>query len=609
MTAGTERPPAPPRAGAPAALALVHELFRAQCRRTPDAVAVEHGERHLTYDRLDIASDRLARRLRKLGARPEQRIAVFLDRSPEAIVTILAVLKSGAAYVPIDPGYPAARIRLLAEEGDCRVVVTTTALLGRIDVPSLTPVLLDAPTADDDREGGPGGDAEPSNLAYVIFTSGSTGRPKGVAVPHAGLVQLALDQIPRWKAGPGARILQFASLSFDASFTEIAVALLSGATLCLAARDDLMPGAELQDTLRRLRITAVKTPPAVLTVTEADGLPDLEVVINGGGACRPAIVERWSAGRTMLNAYGTTECSVCSTITAPLTLGSRITLGEPLRGTTLHVLDGGRRVDAGEVGELYIGGAGVARGYWRQPSLTADRFVPDPYGPPGGRLYRTGDLARYTADGGFEYVGRIDDQVKVRGFRIEPGEVEAALLTAPSVREAVVTTRPHPAGGEDQLVAHVVRDRGATDPLELRSFLADRLPGHLIPSVFLTLDRMPVTAHGKVDRAALAGPVHEPPPAQPPPHGKPAGRLDGRELVTEVWRELLAVEEIGPHDDFFHLGGDSLQAAVCVARLREHLGIPVPLRTLLRGPTVAELGDELERLRRTTNAAADRHPG
>jgi amino acid adenylation domain-containing protein len=573
----------------------VHELFEAQVRRTPAAVAIEHGDRSVSYAQVEAAAGRLAERLlaRDAGRRT---VALLLDRSPEAIVALLAVLKVGGAYVPIDPGLPQARVRYLLEDSQAPEVITTSELASRLPGRSPDRFLLD----EDidlwwgDEPGFSSVEVRPEELAYVIYTSGSTGLPKGVAVPHAGLRELALDQIRRWGCGVGSRVLQFAPLGFDASFTEIAVALFSGGTLCLADQEDLMPGADLHRTLRERRITALKTTPAALTMTPADGLPQLEVVVNGGGACRPDVVARWSAGRSLLNAYGTTECSVCSTTTGPLTPASGITIGRPVGGTRLHVLADGRPVGVGEVGELYIGGSGVARGYWRRPKLTAERFVPDPFGPTGSRLYRTGDLVRLQAGGDMEYIGRTDHQLKIRGYRVEPGEVETVMAQHPAIAEVAVVLGPGEAGGEERLIAYLVRNSAVTaNPLQLRAFLTERLPGYLVPSVLVEVDRMPLTPNGKLDRAAL---------------GATGGRrwLDraggrvpttgSQRLVAGVWRELLAVEEIGAKDDFFALGGDSLQAAAVVARLREHTGVPVPLRVLLRNSSVAGLAQALDSL-------------
>jgi amino acid adenylation domain-containing protein len=612
-TASAGRPDAPPPGSAGRTLPCVHELFEAQVRRTPDAVAVEHGDRRLSYVELNAAANRLARFLRDRGARRERQVALLLDRSPELIIALLAVLKAGAAYVPVDPRYPAARVSHVLADSQAAAVVTTAALAARLEPPTPARVLVDenpAPWAGA-APGDLAGTAGPDDLAYIIFTSGSTGQPKGVAVPHAGLSNLALDQIRRWGAGPGCRVLQFASIAFDASFTEIAVALLSGGTLCLADQDDLMPGADLHETLRRLRISAVKTTPAALAMTPADGLPDLKVVVNGGGACRPDVVARWSPGRTFRNAYGTTECSVCSTMTDPLTPQSRITIGRPLDGTQLHVLAGdGRPVGPGEVGELHIGGVGLARGYWRAPEQTAQRFVPSPFGGQDDRLYRTGDLVRRLPDGELEYIGRVDDQVKVRGYRVEPGEVEAALVAHPSVSEAAVAARPGPAG-EDRLVAYVVPNgsgRAASD--DLRAFLAERLPEHMVPAAVRPLDRMPYTGNGKLDRAALpdlADGGVDPAAAEEAEAAEAAGSagsLDSAGLVVGVWRELLPVDQISPHDNFFRIGGDSLLAAAAVARIREVCGVNVPLRALLRGPTVAELARALDDLREDAGSPA-----
>ncbi|QNP68116.1 amino acid adenylation domain-containing protein [Streptomyces roseirectus] len=488
----------------------ISSLLRERAAATPDAPALEHDGRVLRYRDTDDAVTGFAHHLAGRGLGPGDLVALHLDRSPEAVIALLGAVRAGVAYVPLDTANPPARVAGIVADSGAKAVVA------REDIPGVGVPLIDVGRADDwcghgreygherGHECGHGSApasspafAEPGadDLAYVIYTSGSTGAPKGVAVAHRGLVPLALDQIGRWRAGPGGRILQFASLGFDASFTEIVVALCGGATLVIADRDQLMPGPVLHATLRDLRITAVKTTPAALATTDADGLPDLRLVVNGGGACRPGTVARWSAGRTFRNAYGVTEATVCSTMTGPLRAGDPVTLGTPVAGTCLHVLDSG---------ELAVGGAGVALGYWRRPELTAERFGPDPYCP-GGRLFRTGDLVRPTPGGELEYVGRIDEQVKIRGYRIEPGEIEHALAAHPTVREAAVTVHTDPLDGEPRLAAFLVPADGEPDLPELRRFLAARLPLYMIPGRFAALPQLPYTRLGKVDRGALAG--------------------------------------------------------------------------------------------------------
>ncbi len=577
--------------------AVVHDLFLEQVARTPDAVALdlEHGV--MTYAQLDERSSGLAARLQRCGVGPEVRVAICMERSPEMIVSLLAILRAGGAYVPLDPTHPGARLAyMLADSGAALVL---TAGRGADDVPHTAPAVKvdladlrrDAPTPIVFPV------AHPDSLAYVIYTSGSSGRPKGVAAAHRGLANLALDQICRWGVGPGTRILQFASLSFDASFTEIAVALLSGATLCLAEAGDLVPGPELRDLLRRRRINAVKAPPAVLARLPTDDLPDLELVVNGGGPCSPALVRRWSPGRTFLNAYGATECSVCSTTTGPLGVGVPTTLGHPVANTSIHVLDRDLEpVPAGTVGEIWIGGLGVTRGYWERPAITAERFLPDPHGEPGSRAYRTGDLGRVLAAGGVEFVGRIDRQVKVRGHRIEPEEIAAAVRAHHAVREAAVKAWPA-ADGEVRLAAYVEAEPGVVvTRRELIAHMRLVLPHHMLPPALVFMDVLPLTPNRKIDLDRL-------PPPGPPGLDRGAVHVAPRSaderLVAEVWGESLGVASVGLTANFFELGGDSLAAARAIARLREVTGVELPLRALLEGPTVAALARALTRARAT----------
>lgn len=476
----------------------VHGAFRAQAGRTPQAPAVEYGSRRaMTYRDLDERPDRVAGALAARGAGPGERVGLYLGRGTDAVVALLAVLKCGAAYVPVDTRQPGRRSADQLRDAAVCTVLSSESTSGQVPHPFRSDAVVVGGAgcgrgADPPPDGGFG--LDPDELAYVIFTSGSTGVPKGVAVPHRGLVELAEDQMVRWRARPGVRVLQFAPLSFDASVTEILVALLSGATLCLADQEDLMPGPDLHRTLADRRITAVKAPPAVLAATSCEDLPDLRLVVSGGGACRSDVLERWAVGREFRNAFGTTETSVCNTMTGPLVGGRPIALGEPVAGSRLHVLHRGRAVGPGEVGELFIGGVPVGRGYWRRPGLTAARFVPDPAGH-GARLYRTGDLVRRERGGALVHVGRVDDQVKVRGHRIEPAEVEAVLTDRCGMRDAVVAER------DDRLVAFVVPGPGGLDREALRRTVAERLPEYMIPADVVARTWMPLTTRGKVDRA------------------------------------------------------------------------------------------------------------
>ncbi|MGZ3457930.1 MAG: non-ribosomal peptide synthetase, partial [Archangium sp.] len=416
----------------------LHELFARQVEKTPEALAVWFEHQRLSYRELDARANQLAHRLRQLGVGPEVRVGLCLERSPELIVGILGVLKAGGAYVPLDPAYPTDRLAFMVEDARLSVLVTQHSLLERLPASGAARLLIEP---GGEALMGPFSEAPASgvwagNAAYVIYTSGSTGRPKGVVVEHRSVLNLLAAQPRVLPQGSGDRLLQLASVSFDMAVQEIFSALLSGATLCLARREALVPGPELASLLREREITAVILSPSALAALPPGEYPSLKAIMVGGEACPEPLVARWSAGRRFINGYGPTEATIYATSTL-CTVGAPVTIGRPGGNVQVYLLDSRLQpVPRGVPGELYIGGAGVARGYLRRPELTAERFVPDPFGPlPGIRLYRTGDLARYLPDGQLEFLGRIDHQVKIRGFRIELGEIESVLGAHPSVLE------------------------------------------------------------------------------------------------------------------------------------------------------------------------------
>ncbi|MGW2248538.1 amino acid adenylation domain-containing protein, partial [Streptomyces hirsutus] len=472
-----------PAAGDAAAGVSLPALFAARTAQTPDAVALVCGDVELTYRQVDVRANRFAHALRARGVGPEQVVAVALPRSVESVVAVLGTLKAGAAYLPVDPAYPAARIAFMLDDARPTVVVDDPALVaGAAGLPETDPgVAVDA-----------------RHPAYVIYTSGSTGRPKGVVVSHAGVSGLVAAQVDRLGVAPGSRVLQFASPSFDASFWDLCGAVLTGAALVLAPSDS--PLEALTD--RRLGVTHVTLPPSALAAVDGADLTATTLVV-AGEACAPELVARWAAGRRMINAYGPTETTVCATMSDPLSPGPGAPpIGRPVAGFRVYVLDERLRVvPPGVAGELYVAGAGLARGYLNRPGLTAGRFVACPFGPAGARMYRTGDVVRRRTDGELEYVGRADDQVKVRGFRVELGEVEAALAEHPDVAQAAVLAR------DDRLVGYAAARPGvAVRPAELAAYLRDRLPDYLVPSAFVLLEALPLTPNGKLDRAALPAP-------------------------------------------------------------------------------------------------------
>ncbi|HEU4454854.1 MAG TPA: amino acid adenylation domain-containing protein, partial [Longimicrobium sp.] len=568
----------------------LHELVERQAAATPRAVAVEHGGRTTTYAELDAAANRLARRLAALGAGPEARVAVCVERSPEMLAAVLGVLKAGAAYVPLDPAHPAERMRMMLEDSGASLVVTRAAEAAGLPAHDLPVVLMDGSagedgsTDEDSPEGAPRTGARPGNAAYVIFTSGSTGRPKGVLVPHAAAVNLVVWQAEAFGTREGERVLQFAPLVFDASVPEIFTTLSRGGTLVMAPADELAPGPGLAALLRERAVDTAKLTPSALAALPDEEIPGLRLLIVGGEACPPELAARWSAGRRMLNVYGPTEAAVRCTM-AELRPGAPVTLGRPLPNARVHVLDAALRpAPLGVPGELCVAGAGVARGYLGRPALTAEKFVPDPFSAePGTRMYRTGDRARWTAGGEVEYLGRLDQQVKVRGVRVELGEVEAALAAHPAVRAAAAAL--HGAGGSARLAGYLVAAEGAELPAaaELREFLRARLPEAMVPAAFVALDALPLTASGKLDRRAL------PAPSLPAPSAAGAAPRAGVETVlARVWADVLRRDAVGAHDDFFEIGGDSILSIQVVARARA-AGVRITPRQLFTHPTVAAL--------------------
>lgn len=567
--------PAPETSGIPG-------RFAAQVARTPDAPAVESDGEVLTYGGLDAASRALAGRLREAGVRPGDTVALPLARSVSMVVAQLAVLRAGACCLPLDPKPPAGRTAALLEAADARVAMVATEVplpdgVRTLDlrVPDVTAHPAVSPV-------------QPESAAYVMYTSGSTGEPKGIVTPHRAVVELAADS--RFTGGAHERVLLHSPHTFDASAYETWVPLLNGGTVVVAP-----PGPVTPDVLKRLlpeaRVTAVwLTAELLRTVAEIapEVLGGVREVWAGGDVLAPEAVRRvreLCPGTRVVNGYGPTETTVFATahgVTGDV--GASVPIGRPLDNTRAHVLDRLLRpVPVGTVGELYVAGAGLAHGYLNRPGRTAERFVADPYGPPGARMYRTGDLVRRLPGGDLEFMRRGDDQVKVRGFRIEPGEVEAALTGCPGVERAVVAARPGPDGGK-RLVAYVV----GGDLDVVREHAARTLPAHLLPSAWARLDAVPLTAHGKVDRAALPEPE-----GGRPGSGRQVARPGREQRLCALFAQVLGVDGLGPDADFFAHGGHSLLALRLTARIQTELGARVPPAVLFEAPTPAALAARL----------------
>ncbi|WP_164002944.1 non-ribosomal peptide synthetase, partial [Pyxidicoccus caerfyrddinensis] len=577
--------------------ACVHSLFEAQVRRAPDARAASFEGQHLTYAQLDAKANQLAHALRRRGVGPEVRVALSVERSLDVVVGLLGILKAGGAWVPVDPLLPRERLAFMLEDSGATVLVTQSALVERFsETHHARAFCLDAEKDSLSRESteAPVTGVAPYNLAYLLYTSGSTGTPKGTAVEHRSVANLVTHEAVAYGIGPGGRVLQFASLSFDLSVEEVFTTLCSGASLVLAPLEKLMPGAPLQKLLREESLTVISLTPAALAATPAEELPELRTIISGGEALPSEVVARWAPGRRLLNTYGPTEATVIATLAECVADGRVPSIGRPLANVRAYVLDGrGEPVPVGVKGELYVGGVGVARGYAGRAALTAERFVPDRFsGEAGARLYRTGDVVRWREDGTLDFVGRADAQVKVRGFRIELGEVESALAKLPAVREAVVVAREDGPGGKRLVGYAVVQEGTQTDGAALRAALKGVLPEYMVPSAIVVLPTMPLTSNGKVDRKAL------PAPDLAASTGRPdfiAPRTPTETQLAGIWSAVLGVEPVGLSDNFFELGGHSLLATQAISRIRAAFGVELPLRELFDSTTLADLAMRVDR--------------
>ncbi len=583
----------------------LHHLFEDQVKRTPDLLAVQCGQTEIDYKSLNASANQLARILRSRGVVPGMRIALCLRRSIEMVIAILGVMKAGCAYVPISPAYPKERIAFMLSDAEPALLLIQESLQGALPsfgtraicLEALSPTLstespenLDLPILVDD-------------VAYVIYTSGSTGNPKGVEVPHRGTYNTARAHIDLCDIRCSDRLLQFAAFGFDTSILEILMALGAGAALVLIPQDELVLGESLAQLLLEKQITMATLQPSVLASLPPAALPSLRVLLSAGEACTSALVRRFAPGRTFWNAYGPTEGSVCVTLaklTAEDAGDGPIPIGRPLPNTRVYILDEQQQpVGIGEEGELCIGGIAVARGYLHRPELTAQKFLPDPFWQmPGARMYRTGDLARFRPDGQIEFLGRIDHQIKLRGFRIELGEIETELLRHEKVAQAAVIVRED-TPGDRRLCAYLVLRAGQTLALAaLRSFLQTRLPDFMIPAALVVLPELPLTSHGKIDRAALPKPGTARPLTSP--CEAPESPLEAK--LARMFAAVLKLDEVGALDDFFELGGHSLLAAQVVAQVFRELRVSLPIRTLFAHKTVRALAQHIEAAGQTTQS-------
>jgi amino acid adenylation domain-containing protein len=577
----------------------IHELFEAQSARTPTAVAVVFDDESITYEELNARANQLAQYLVRLGVEPEGRVAICLERSVELVVAFLAVLKAGAVYVPLDPSYPADRLAFMLADSGARVLLTREPLRGAIAADATAHVVDLTAKADEiaaERTTNPTRYVGPHHLAYIIYTSGSTGRPKGAAVPHRAVVRLVqnTDYVSLTSAD---RVAQASNASFDAVTFDVWGALLNGAVLVGLSREVMLSPARLASEIAAHGITTMFVTTALFNVLARnypEAFRSLRWLLFGGEAVDPnAVRDLLAAGgpEHLLHVYGPTENTTFSTwheVGHVPADAHTVPIGRPLANSSARVLDAALNpVPAGVLGELYVGGDGLARGYWRQPSLTAEKFVPDPFSKqPGARLYRTGDRVRWLADGTLEFSGRVDRQLKIRGFRIEPGEVEAALSAHPRVREVRVVARED-RPGDKRLVAYVV---GQVEAADLRTSVRDTLPDYMVPAAFVGVDRLPLTPNGKLDVPALPAPTYEFSAEQ-----SVAPRTAMEAALAKIWTEVLRLERVGATDSFFELGGHSIQAMRVLSRIRATFGVELPVRALFESPSVAELSQRVEK--------------
>jgi amino acid adenylation domain-containing protein len=575
-----------------------HQLFEAQVRQTPEAVALIYQNQPLTYRSLNQRANQLAHYLQQLGVSSEVLVGLCVDRSLEMVISLLAIWKAGGAYLPLDPTYPRDRLRFMFADAEVKILITQSCHLHLFDSELLQVVCLDQEQGAIASQSpvNPTDQITVNNLAYVIYTSGSTGQPKGVLVEHRGLSNLVEAQRQIFRPKLDSRVLQFASLSFDAAIFEILMALANGATLYLAPQTSLLPGPDLCHFLRDHAITHATLPPSVLSVLSTESLPALQVLISAGEACSSSIVKRWAQGRRFFNAYGPTEATIWATVAELSVDNAKPTIGRPIANTQIYILDANLQpVPIGVVGELYIAGIGLARGYLNRPNLTAERFIsPPPLSPLSSlltHLYKSGDRARYLPDGNIEFLGRADTQVKLRGFRVELGEIEAVLQQHSAVQAAVAIAQKDKTSGDLCLVAYVVpRQQQSVETSELREFLRSRLPHYLIPSTFVLLPTLPLTPNGKVDRAAL--PMPELTNSRQKTAIAPPRTLTEEKLV-QIWSVVLNLEQVGIDDNFFALGGDSFLALRLMDQVQQQFGQSLPLSTLFLSPTVEQLAKQL----------------
>ncbi|MBV9792075.1 MAG: amino acid adenylation domain-containing protein, partial [Chloroflexi bacterium] len=582
----------------------IHDLFAAQAARTSEAIAVVHGDLELSYAQLSERVTTLAQHLRRLGVGPDTLVGVCLERSIEMLVAVLAVLKSGGAYVPLDPSYPADRLAFMLEDAQAAVLLTQEHLLSRLPTHEAKVVCLTRDWAviqgESEQEAVAEAQVDPANLAYVIYTSGSTGRPKGVQIPHSAVVNF----LHSMQSEPGLTaqdtLLSVTTLSFDIAGLELFLPLISGARVVLVDPAQAADGQQLAELIDSAGATVMQATPAtwrLLLAAGWQGSARLKILCGGEAMARDLSAALVQSSASLWNMYGPTETTIWSTLSQLTPDTERITIGRPIANTEIYILDPRLQpVPIGVPGELLIGGSGLSRGYLRRPELTAEKFIPHPFGESGARLYRTGDLARYRADGSIEYIGRNDHQVKLRGFRIELGEIEAVIQQHPAIAGSAVLVRDAETGAEadQRLVAYlVVRENESCTADDLRAFLQTRLPAYMVPTAWVVLAAFPLTPNGKLDRRAL---LADTTPSLEQAQTYVAPSTPEEELMAEIWAEILGREQIGMFDNFFSSGGHSLLATRLIARMRAVFQVELNLSHVFEAPTIAQMLEVVEDL-------------
>ena len=589
----------------------IHQLFEEQAARTPDAIALVFEDQQLSYQALNAKANQLAHYLQKLGVKPDTLVAICMERSFDMVIGLLAILKAGGAYVPMDPTYPRGRLAFMLEDSGVSLLLTQKKFdsitnvsefhnemqLIYIDSQWPTPFSAHSEVT-----------VNPENLAYVIYTSGSTGKPKGVQISHRSFFNFLMSMAELLDIKQQDVLLAVTTLSFDIAELELYLPLICGAKIVIASRELAVDGSGLARTLNQANsITVMQATPAtwyLLLEAEWTGNPQLKILCGGEALSRDLAMRLQKKSKEVWNLYGPTETTIWSTVkrlSSDTPFAEVIPIGHPIANTQLHILDKHLQpVPIGVPGEIHIGGDGLARGYLNRPELTAEKFIAHPFSDDSGsRLYKTGDLARYQPDGTIEFLGRIDHQVKLRGFRIELGEIEVVLETYPGINIAVASVREDQPG-DKRLIAYLIHTQLEQLHVDaLRLFLKQKLPEYMVPSAFVFLDKLPLTPNGKLDRKALPAPDQTRPEFEQA-YFPPSSTIE--EMLFEIWREVLAIDKIGIHDNFFEVGGHSLLAVQLIVRINKQFQIEVPLRLLFEYPTIAGLSLQLEALQGQVNS-------